>query len=128
MEMFVDIFQQLGTDKSIVHQFIIIIVMFYLTKFLFINHLHEIISKREDNTVGLEGNAEKQFEEIDKIQNEYKDKIQNANKEIKSMLDNDKMVIVKTHEAKYREQETEINKFIETSRKKIEEEINEKKI
>ena len=63
MEMFVDIFKQLGANESLVHQFIIVVVMFFLTKFLFLNHLQRILETREDKTVNLEGDAEKQFEE-----------------------------------------------------------------
>ena len=127
MEIVVEIFKQLGADESLLHQFIIVVVMFFVTKMLFFNHLKNVILTREERTVKLAGNAEKQFEEINKIQNDYKEKIQKAHKEIKSQNDEKKSAVVKTEEAKYRAQEKEINDFIESSRKKAEAEINEKK-
>jgi F0F1-type ATP synthase membrane subunit b/b' len=127
MEMAVDIFKQLGANESLVHQFVIIVVMFYLTKFLFIDHLQKVLDTREDKTVNLEGSAEKQFEEIEKIQKEYKEKMQSVNKSLKEKTESSKNEIIKREEAKYRAQENEINTFIETSRKEIEAEINGKK-
>ncbi|MAX66443.1 MAG: hypothetical protein QF441_15100 [Bacteriovoracaceae bacterium] len=127
MEMFVDIFKQLGANESLVHQFIIVVVMFFLTKFLFLNHLQRILETREDKTVNLEGDAEKQFEEVEKIQKEYKEKIQTANKNLKAKVDSKKAEIIKKEEEKYREQEKEVNAFIESSRKEAEQEIGQKK-
>lgn len=127
MDMVVDIFKQLGANESLVHQFIIIVVMFYLTKFLFLNHLQEVLDVREDKTVNLEGSAEKQFEEISKIQDAYKEKMQTVNKEIKADYEDKKNTIVKREESVYREKESEINSFIEKSRLEIESEIKEKK-
>lgn len=127
MEMFIDIFKQLGADYTLWVQFGIIIVMFYITKFLFIDHLQNILETREDKTVNLEGNAEKKFEEINKIQDEYKVKIQSANKEVKAKIEESKMAVIKTEESKYREQEKEINAFIEKSRAEVQAEIQEKK-
>ena len=127
MDMFLDIFKQLSANESLWYQFGIVIVMFFVTKFLFLNHLQEVIQKREEKTVDLDGDAEKQFEEINKIQTEYKATIQKANKEIKEKIDTEKMSIVKTHEANYRNQEKEINEFIDNSRKEVEVEIANKK-
>ncbi len=127
MEMFVDIFKQLGANESLVHQFAIIVIMYFLTKYLFINHLQNLLEIREDKTVNLEGDAEKQFKEITKVQDEYKEKLQSANRTIKLKLDEKKSEIIKKEESVYREHELEINKFIENSRKEIEAEINTKK-
>jgi len=127
MEMFINIFMQLGTDESIVHQFVIIITMFTLSKYLFINHLQAVLDFREDQTINLAGNADKQFAEVEKIQTAYKEKMQTAHKELKLKTDVIKTEIVKREEAKYREQETEVNAFIEKSRKEIEKEIQDKK-
>lgn len=127
MEMMVDIFKQLGADGSLVHQFVIVVVMYFLTKFLFLDHLQTVLDTREDKTVNLEGSAEKQFEEINKIQSEYKEKMQTVNKSLKEKTETAKNEIIKREESKYRAQEKEINTFIESSRKEIESEINEKK-
>ena len=128
MDMIVGIFSNLGVDGSIVHQFIIIVVMFFLTKFLFLNHLQNLLDNREDKTVNLEGSAEKQFDEVEKIKKDYKQRIQTATKEIKTSTDSSKAEIAKREEAKYRTEEKEVNTYIEQERKKVEAEISEKKV
>ncbi len=127
MEMFVDIFKQLGTDASIVHQFVIVVVMFFVSKFLFLNHLQNVLDTREDKTVNLEGNAEKQFSEIDKAQKEYTEKISATNKSLKQKTESAKAEIVKKEEAKYKSEENKVNSFLEKTRKEVEAEISEKK-
>jgi len=122
-----EIFTQLGTDQSIIYQFVIVIVLFVVSKFLFLGHLQNIIETREDRTSKLEGNTEKQFEEIEKIKQGYKSKIQTANKDMKQKLDDGKTEISKKYETKYRSEEVEVNTFIEKSKKEIEAEISEKK-
>jgi F0F1-type ATP synthase membrane subunit b/b' len=127
MDMLIGIFEQLGADQSIVYQITIVIVMFIIAKFLFINHLQDVLETREDKTVKLEGNTEKQFEEINKIQAEYKEKIQTANKQVKAKLETAKAEIIKSEEGKYKQQESEINDYINKSKKEIETEIQGKK-
>jgi F0F1-type ATP synthase membrane subunit b/b' len=127
MDLVLNILVQLGADKSLVAQLVIIIVMFILAKVLFLDHLQNIIERREEKTVKLEGDAEKQLDEINKIQDEYKAKIQSASKEMRSKLEASKSEITKKEEARYRESEKEINAYIEKTRSEVTAEINEKK-
>lgn len=122
-----DIFIQLGTDQSILYQFAIIIIMFAISKVIFIKHMQSVIETRIDRTSKLEGNTEKQFEEIEKIQKAYKEKIQLANKEVKKQLDEGKNELSKKFEAEYRSEEKVVNEFIGKSKKEIEAEISEKR-
>ena len=122
-----DIFVQLGTDQSILYQLAVIIVMFALSKMIFIKHMQSIIETREEKTSKLEGNTEKQFEEIEKIQKAYKEKIQAANKEVKKQLDEGKNELAKKYEAQYRAEEVVVNDFINKSKTEIETEITEKR-
>ena len=101
--------------------------MFYLTKFLFLNHLQAVLDNREDKTINLEGSAEKQFDEIEKIQKDYKAKIQNANKDLKSSSEKRKSEISKREEATYKTHENEANTFFEQSRKSLEAEVSQKR-
>ncbi len=122
-----DIFTQLGTDQSILYQFILIAVLFVASKFLFLQHLQNVIETREEKTSKLEGNTEKQFADINKLQNDYKQKIHTANKEMKTKLDDGKTTITKKYETQYRGEEKTINEFFEKSKKEIENEIADKK-
>jgi F-type H+-transporting ATPase subunit b len=127
MDVVLGIFDQLGADKSLIYQLVIFIVMFIISKFLFFNHLQFVIENREEKTVKLEGNAEKQFEEINKMSSDYKEKITNAHKEAKEKSSSEKAKIVKELESKYREHEKEINTFVEKSREEANKEIGAKK-
>lgn len=127
MDMIVDIIKQLGADGSLLHQFIVVVVVFYLTKFLFLDHLQAILDHREDKTVNLEGNAEKQFDEIEKIQKEYNTKLQSASKQLKEKTDQAKFTITKREEGRYRAKEEEVSSFIDDARKKLEVELAEKR-
>ena len=122
-----EIFVQLGTDQSILYQLVIIIVMFAISKFIFIKHMQAVIETREERTSKLEGNTEKQFEEIEKIQKAYKEKIQLANKEVKRQLDAGKDELSRKYEGEYRAEESVVNEFIKKSKKEIEAEISEKR-
>lgn len=122
-----DILKQLGTDQSIFYQFVVIIVVYAIAKLVFINHLQALLDTRDDKTLKLEGSTEKQFEEIEKIQLAYKEKLRIANKGLKEKLEIGKNEITKSHEATYRSNAGEINKFIDNSKKEIEADIKSKR-
>ena len=127
MDAFVAIFQQLGANESLVYQFAVFVVVFLIAKFGFFNHLQKMLDTREEKTVKLESNAEAKFEEINKLSAEYKEKIRTANKEAKAKLDAGKMEIVKAEEARYRQHESEVNQYVETSRSEVLKEVQAKK-
>ena len=127
MDLVLKILVQLGADQSFFYQLGIILGVFVIARFLFIDHLQAVIEKREDKTVKLEGDAEKQFDEINKIQDEYKQKIQVASKEMRTKLESNKNEIIKKQEARYRENEAEINAYLDKTRAELEAEVNEKK-
>lgn len=127
MDVVLGIFKQLGADISLLHQFLIFVAMFILSKTLFFNHLQFVIENREEKTVKLEGNAEKKFARISKMSSEYKEKIRAARKEAKDFVNSEKTKILKELESNYREQEGEINSFVESSRQEANKEIEKKK-
>jgi len=118
--MVLGIFAQLGADKTLWYQFAIIIVMYLLSKALFFGHLQNIIESREEKTVGLEGSAEKQFEEVNKLAANYKEKVGTATKSAKAKLDSDRSEISKSLEKNYKSEEKKINDYIDESRKESE--------
>lgn len=127
MDMVLGIFAQLGADKTLWYQFAIIIVMYLLSKALFFGHLQNIIESREEKTVGLEGSAEKQFEEVNKLAANYKEKIGTATKSAKAKLDSDRSEISKSLEKNYKSEEKKINDYIDESRKESEENLKVQK-
>jgi F0F1-type ATP synthase membrane subunit b/b' len=120
MDMVLGIFAQLGADKTLWYQFAIIIVMYLLSKALFFGHLQNILESRIEKTVGLEGSAEKQFDEINRLAANYKEKIGTATKSAKAKLDADRAEISKSLESNYKSEEKKINDYIDESRKESE--------
>lgn len=127
MDMVIGILKQLGADSTLWQQFLVVFLMYILAKFTFLDHLQNVIENREEKTIKLEGNAEKQFEEVNKLSSEYKEKISAANKEAKTKVEQHKKEITKELELKYRAEEKSINDYIESSRKDVEVELSEKK-
>lgn len=127
MDLVLKILVQLGADQSFFYQLGIILLVFIIARFIFIDHLQAVIERREDKTVKLEGDAEKQFDEINKIQDQYKEKIQGASKEMRIKLESNKSEIIKKQEARYRSSEAEVNEYLDKTRAEVEAEINEKK-
>lgn len=127
MDVVLGIFDQLGANMSLWYQLGIFIAMFILSKILFFDHLQNVIEKREEKTVKLEGNAEKQFEQVGEMSKSYKEKITSAKKEAKEKLNEEKARITKEFETHYRSNESDINKFVEQSRKEAQDQIDSKK-
>lgn len=127
MDMVIGILKQLGADSTLWQQFLVVTLMYFLAKFTFLDHLQNVIETREEKTVKLEGDAEKQFEEVNKLSSEYKEKITTANKAAKAKLDEYKKEVSKELEGKYRAEEKNINDYIDSSRKDVEADLAQKK-
>jgi len=127
MDMVLNIFIQLGADKTLAVQFVIVCIMLVASKFLFLSHLQEIIEKREEKTVGLEGSAEKELERVNALSEEYKSNLNAANKEIRENTETKKNTISKELESKYRDEEKSMNDYIDESRKSAELKVSEQK-
>lgn len=127
METLQAIFQQLGVDASILPQFIITILMFFLLKFVFFKHLQSIIETRVEKTVKLESSADKEFEKINNLAADYKSKIDSANKDSLQTISKSKMEIANKYDADYKAKEKEVNDYIEVQRTKVVGEIESKR-
>ncbi len=127
MDAVVAIFRQLGADQSLLYQFIVFVVVFIIAKFGFFNHLQNVLETREEKTVKLEGNADAKFEEVSKLASEYKERIHSANKEAREKFDQEKSIIEKNEESRYRKHEKEISEYIEKSRNEVVNELQSKK-
>lgn len=119
MDAVVAIFEQLGADKSLLYQFVIFVVVFVVAKFGFFQHLQNVLETREDRTVKLEGNAEAKFEEVNRLSEEYKQRIHTANKEAREKFDKEKFSVEKDEETRYRSKEKEISEYVDNSRTEL---------
>jgi len=127
MDMVLGIFKQLGANVSLWYQFGIVVVMYFLTKILFFDHLQNVLDIREDKTVKLEGSADKQFEEVNRLASEYKENIGTATKAAREKLEKEKSDISKSYESQYKSEEKKINDYIDSSRKEAEAKLKEQK-
>ena len=123
METFTAIFTQLGVDSSLVPQFIIILLAFIIAQYLFLGKLQNVIEVREDKTVKLESSADETIEKVQRMQIEYKTKIDEANRSALKSSSDKKQIISQKYTEQYKQAEKEVNTFIDNSRKEFTNEI-----
>ena len=123
METFTAIFTQLGVDKSLLPQLIIISVVFILAHFLFLGKLQEVLHTREEKTVKLESSADETMEKIAHMQNEYKNKLDEASRAALKVSTEKKQTITQKYTEQYKQTEKEVNQFVDQSRTEFNNEL-----
>ncbi len=123
METFTAIFTQLGVDSSLVPQFVIITLVFVLAQFLFLGKLQNVLETREEKTVKLESSADETIEKVQKMQTEYKAKIEDANRTALKNSTEKKSKITQKYTDQYKQTEKEVNTFVDNSRNEFTKEV-----
>ncbi len=123
METFTAIFTQLGVDNSLVPQFVIILVSFVLAHFLFLEKLQSVLEIREEKTVKLESSADETVEKVQRMQIDYKAKIDDANRTALKTATEKKQKITQKYTDQYKATEKEVNTFVDQSRNEFTKEI-----
>jgi F0F1-type ATP synthase membrane subunit b/b' len=123
METFTAIFTQLGVDSSLVYQFLIILVAFVIAQFLFLGKLQDVIETREEKTLKLESSADETIEKVQKMQIEYKAKIDEANRSALKNATEKKQKITQKYTDQYKQTEREVNAYVDQSRGEFTKEI-----
>lgn len=123
MDTVAQIFTQLGVDSSLLPQFILVVALFIIAKFLFLNHLQFVLENREDKTVKLEGAADETLDKVTKLNQNYKAKVDAANKDAMKVLLAKKGEIQSSLNEQFKKTEREINQFVEESRLQFEREV-----
>lgn len=127
MDQVVSIFAQLGVDQSVFKLFALVVILFIVIKFMLMTKLQFIIEKREEKTVKLEGSADSTFEKIQKLNEEYKAKIQTVQIEAQKIFNEEKESITRKNDAVYKNIEKEMESFLNNSRKEMEKDINDRR-
>jgi F0F1-type ATP synthase membrane subunit b/b' len=117
------IFTQLGVDSSLWPQFIIVLVLFILAQTLFLGKLQSVLENREANTVGLESSADEKIENVSKMQAEYKNKIDEANRTALRSSTEKKQKITQKYTDTYKVTEKEVGQFVDQSRNEFGKEL-----
>jgi F0F1-type ATP synthase membrane subunit b/b' len=123
METFTAIFTQLGVDSSLVPQFVIILVVFILVQFLFLGRLQEVLETSEEKTVKLENTADETIEKVQKMQTEYKAKIDDASRTALNDSTEKKQKIAHKYTEQYKQTEKEVNSYVDQSRSEFSKEV-----
>jgi F0F1-type ATP synthase membrane subunit b/b' len=111
-----EIFTQLGVDDSLPYQFAIILIVFIIANFLFLGKLQNVLEVREEKTVKLENSADETLEKVTSMQNEYKLKMDNANRAALKTSTDKKQELNQKYTAQYKQSEKEVNTFVDQSR------------
>jgi F0F1-type ATP synthase membrane subunit b/b' len=127
METLLAIFEQLKINSSVLPQFIIITVVYFISRFIFLGKLQNILETREENTVKAESGAEDMLTKVDEMSKKYKSQIDDANKKAKSFVLDRKSSITSDLDKKYKTLENEISSYMEKSRNEIKENYKTKK-
>lgn len=123
METFTAIFTQLGVDSSLVPQFVIITLVFVVAQFLFLGKLQSVLETREEKTVKLESSADETIEKVQRMQTEYKAKIEDANRTALKNSTDKKQKITQKYTDQYKQTEKEVNAFVDNSRNEFTKEV-----
>ena len=75
------VFDSLQIDKNFFIQFVLVTVLYFVLRFLFLDKLQEVLTLREDNTTKMESGADDKLNQAEKISKQYKEKIEDARQE-----------------------------------------------
>ena len=118
-----EIFTQLGVDSSLPYQFGIILAVFILANFIFLGKLQSVLEVREEKTIKLENAAEGTIEKASSMQNEYKLKIDDANRTALKVSTEKKQKVTQKFTDQYKQTEKEVNSLVDKSRSDFSKEI-----
>lgn len=123
METVQAIFTQLGVDSSLLPQFVIVLAVFILAQFLFLGKLQEVLETREEKTVKLENSADETVEKVNKMQSEYRQKIDEAHRSALKTLTDKKQEITQRYTEQYKQSEKEVGQQVDQARNNFQKEI-----
>jgi F0F1-type ATP synthase membrane subunit b/b' len=127
METFTAIFTQLGVDSSLVQQLLIILVVFIIAQFVFLGKLQQVLETREEKTVKLENSATDTIEKVQKMQNEYRQKIDEANQVANRNAADKKQKLIQKYTDIYKQTEKEVGAYVDQTKNDFSKEIEENK-
>ena len=122
----ITIFNQLGVDITIAHQFVLFVVLFVLLKLVLFDKLQFVISLREDKTVNLDGLADKKLGQAERLATQYEEKLEATNAQAMKHISEVKAREIKTQARTLAKHEEELEKSSGAEREKLMQGINEK--
>jgi F0F1-type ATP synthase membrane subunit b/b' len=123
-----EIFTQLGVDSSLPYQFGVILVVFILANFIFLGKLQSVLEVREEKTIKLENSADSTVEKATSMQNDYKLKIDEADRAALKNSADKKQKVVQKFTDQYKQTEKEVNASVDLTRNEFSKEVAESKV
>lgn len=123
----ISVLKKLGVDSTIIFQFIIFLVTFFILKAVFFSKLLFVLEQREGKTTKLEGKANEKFAEAERMATKYGEEIHGANVEAQSLFSEKKNQIIDKERARFKAEESKVNDELDQKRKEIEADFMKKK-
>jgi F0F1-type ATP synthase membrane subunit b/b' len=127
METVQAIFTQLGVNSSLLPQFVIVLVVFILAQLLFLKKLQEVLETREEKTIKLENSADETISNVQKMQLEYKTKIEQTHREVFKTTSDKRQQITNKYTDQFKATEKEVSQFVDQSRNEFVQELEKNK-
>jgi F-type H+-transporting ATPase subunit b len=127
MDTILNIFSSLGVDKSFFTLLAMVIVSYFILKFVLFNKLQYVLELRESKTTKLEAGAHKKFQEAEELAGKYKQGISSTQQEADEYLSEKKNEVLSREKGKISQVAKELENIANEERKKFSEEILERK-
>lgn len=121
------IFNQLGVDSTIVHQFVVVFVFFLIFKFTLFSKLQAVIENRIEKTSKTESDAEKLMDEANRMEDQYKKRIDEVYKVTRSSVQKERAEFLKKKADELKNSEMEIQSFVDSTKKSFSEELGQQR-
>ena len=106
------VFDSLQIDKNFFIQFVLVTVLYFVLRFLFLDKLQEVLTLREDNTTKMESGADDKLNQAEKISKQYKEKIEDARQEAFKIISKRKDEVISRELQAYKQHEASLDNDI----------------
>lgn len=127
MDVVVGIFSQLGANGTVLHQFVILVALFFVSKALFLNKLQFVLDVRDEQTNKQELEADKNFERAEELSKRYSDSLNATYEDAQKIVEEKRSEVEKREREQLKLTEKEMAEFVTKARSENENFIHEKK-
>ena len=127
MDLILSVFEKLHINQTAYTQFGVLVVFYFLLKTILFNKLQFVLELRESKTTKMEENANKKFDQADKLSEKYREELDRAYSEAQEVYHEKKGQIVEREKKKVKEVENELNKEFEKDKQEFEKELEDKR-
>lgn len=123
MKLVYDIFEKLQLNQTFFTQFILVIIIFFLVKFLLMSKLQEVLDLREGKTVKREAGANEKFSKAGELADKYSQRIAEANSNAQKKIELKKQEVNKKEQNIFKEEVAKVELEMTGKREKTFQEV-----